>query len=535
MTRDNLFIQSPRKRAWGTVALLLCGALPFLWSGTLQAQSSRDVRVALLIAHQHGWQGDPTLRYVITGDLLPLKKILSRNGFEVVALQNPSPQKVRATFLRLQARKDIKTFLFYYSGHGGKKYFHLGPRKKMPLSHDEFIGFFRKLRVKRRIAFIDACFSGSLIRRWGKKKLRRWARLKVRPKGAKYANFSILTKAKKYKTALKGTQIITSSQSYSYESQLLKSSVFTHYLLKGLRGQADLNGDGQVSVREIYGYIQPKVKKRAEQSPRRWTQVEGGDYGLTPNQTSHLLLHAGLVGHLSVSVGNFHWRYQKNQRLAIKLRVIHGKGVVELKRGRQCYRQKVALPKGGQVRLGFRWKTVSCKRPVVALAQKGSIGISSEISQPVNHSLGVQGGLFGSPIGGSSFLTGGALLYRRNFFALQLGTWGSNVDYPNSPRSHQLLLDIRGNLGFRYHWRRMDWFIGGYAGLGLLFQNLTGDKTIAGTLFHYGVTSTLGVWLTSTMSWTLSGDFGFTLLKQGRAFRNPLGASIRTGFLFRFE
>ena len=43
----------------------------------------------------------------------------------------------------------------------------------------------------------------------------------------------------------------------------LKHGSFTHYLLRGLGGVADGNGDGIVTVNELYSYVQRTVSEHA--------------------------------------------------------------------------------------------------------------------------------------------------------------------------------------------------------------------------------------------------------------------------------
>jgi hypothetical protein len=59
----------------------------------------------------------------------------------------------------------------------------------------------------------------------------------------------------------KGRVIITASDAneVSAEKDELKHGVFTYYLLEGLRGKADLDGDGVITVDEIYRYVSLKV------------------------------------------------------------------------------------------------------------------------------------------------------------------------------------------------------------------------------------------------------------------------------------
>ncbi|MBI3297605.1 MAG: caspase family protein [Elusimicrobia bacterium] len=52
-----------------------------------------------------------------------------------------------------------------------------------------------------------------------------------------------------------------------------KHGLFTYALLKGLRGEADGDGDGKVSVDELFGYVSGQVTRRAEAMGREQTPV----------------------------------------------------------------------------------------------------------------------------------------------------------------------------------------------------------------------------------------------------------------------
>jgi uncharacterized caspase-like protein len=56
--------------------------------------------------------------------------------------------------------------------------------------------------------------------------------------------------------------------------------IFTYYLLEGMGGKADLNGDGVVTVSELYKYVEERVEKHArevggKQRPVYKGEVEG--------------------------------------------------------------------------------------------------------------------------------------------------------------------------------------------------------------------------------------------------------------------
>ena len=77
----------------------------------------------------------------------------------------------------------------------------------------------------------------------------------------------------------KGRVILTASDAneVSVEKDDLKHGVFTYYLLEGLRGKADVDGDGVITVDEIYGYVSGKVPQATgqDQHPVRKGETTG--------------------------------------------------------------------------------------------------------------------------------------------------------------------------------------------------------------------------------------------------------------------
>jgi hypothetical protein len=62
---------------------------------------------------------------------------------------------------------------------------------------------------------------------------------------------------------LKGRAVITSSKpdELSWEDPMHENSIFTHYLLKGLRGSADNPTDGVITLNELYNFVYDHTKK----------------------------------------------------------------------------------------------------------------------------------------------------------------------------------------------------------------------------------------------------------------------------------
>ena len=59
-----------------------------------------------------------------------------------------------------------------------------------------------------------------------------------------------------------GTALLMSSkgEEYSLEDGGLRSGIFSHFLVKGLKGEADTSGDKIVSVRELFNFVYKQVR-----------------------------------------------------------------------------------------------------------------------------------------------------------------------------------------------------------------------------------------------------------------------------------
>lgn len=69
----------------------------------------------------------------------------------------------------------------------------------------------------------------------------------------------------------------SSANQPSQERSDLGHGAFTYYLLEGLRGAADRNGDGAITIDEAYYYVAEKVPQATGQSqhPVKKGEVEG--------------------------------------------------------------------------------------------------------------------------------------------------------------------------------------------------------------------------------------------------------------------
>ena len=102
--------------------------------------------------------------------------------------------------------------------------------------------------------------------------------------------------------SMKGFAYMTSSSSdeVSQESERIKGSFFTHYLISGLRGAADMSHDGKVTLNEAYLYTYRETLSRTQtfvggaQHPNYNIQMNGtGDVVLTETRSGTATLTFG--------------------------------------------------------------------------------------------------------------------------------------------------------------------------------------------------------------------------------------------------
>lgn len=142
--------------------------------------------------------------------------------------------------------------LFYFSGHGGSNTF-VGHDKN--ITHTEIKEILNNSKARKKLCIADACHSGSLASSQGK---------------SKAASKEDLIE--NYYDALahssEGIALFLSSKAeeYSIESNDLGQGVFTYYYIEGLKGYADEDNDGIVTIQELYHYTKEKVEDYTRES-----------------------------------------------------------------------------------------------------------------------------------------------------------------------------------------------------------------------------------------------------------------------------
>ncbi len=207
---------------------------------SLSANAFGQERYALLVGANAGWSDDRPLAHAESDAERVQQALIEVGGFKperIELLRDPDGSEVRARLRRLsdraRASPEGAIVFFYYSGHADQKYLHL---RGMPLGWDELVAALRDMPARVRIGLFDACRSGSVLATKG---------------GAPTALFEA-----KAEEPVQGMALITSSgaDELSQETRAMQGSVFTHHFVSGLRGAADFNHDGRVTLGEAYRY-----------------------------------------------------------------------------------------------------------------------------------------------------------------------------------------------------------------------------------------------------------------------------------------
>ncbi|HEY3387501.1 MAG TPA: caspase family protein [Saprospiraceae bacterium] len=150
--------------------------------------------------------------------------------------------------------------LVYLAGHGLQGFYvptdSDGYRNRV--EYEDIKSRLSLCQARQKLVIADACYSGSLL-------------------AAKSPMFeSVDLFYKKLLSSGAGTAFLLSSKSeeFSLESQGLRQGIFSHYLVEGLKGQADTNKDKLVSLEELYSFVYSHVR---EYSGNLQTPVLAGD------------------------------------------------------------------------------------------------------------------------------------------------------------------------------------------------------------------------------------------------------------------
>ena len=200
-------------------------------------------RYGIFIGNNLGYKDEARLRFA-ERDADKIRSVFQElGGFpsqNIVMVKGQSAARARRALVAVNARIRRLTgtpsmLLVYYSGHADARSLHLG-------SSDFDLSEIKKLvegsPATFRFLILDACRSGALTRAKG---VRRGPPLRI-TLGQRLAAEGVV-----FLTA-------TSADENAHESNRVRGSYFTHFLVSGLMGAADANGDDVVVLDEIYRF-----------------------------------------------------------------------------------------------------------------------------------------------------------------------------------------------------------------------------------------------------------------------------------------
>lgn len=177
-------------------------------------------------------------------------------------------------------KKPDDLLVLYFSGHGvrdeaGALYLAVKNTTRTKLRatgiKSDFIREVMDLsRSKRQVLILDCCYSGAFPQ--GTKA--GIGGLMGMPQAFQGYGRYILTASDAIQLAWEGDKVIGKTD----------NSLFTHFLVKGLEGEADLDGDGRITVDELYDYAYEKVKySTPNQTPSKFSSQQQGEIVLRQN------------------------------------------------------------------------------------------------------------------------------------------------------------------------------------------------------------------------------------------------------------
>jgi hypothetical protein len=349
------------------------------------------IRYGLIIGANQGGPDREDLQYAAK-DAESFAQVMQEMGGLLpgnsIILLNPDIMRIEHSFAAVkrlivnQNKGDVRQeFIFYYSGHSDEEGLLIGTQK---LSYKHLRSLIATVPGDVRIAVIDSCASGIFIRTKG---------------GVKRAPFMVDSS-----TEMKGYAFLTSSSETeaAQESDAIKASFFTHYLVSGLRGAADVTQDGVVTLNEAYHYTFTETLARTEktqhgpQHPSYDIQLTGtGDLVLTDLRevTASLIIEEDVLGRIYIRnvKGDLVVELNKTAQPPMEVGLSPGTYQITVDNNATYYQAQVSLSEGRKTSLqASNLKKMRSESTYARGENEATIGLDGEYSydyMPVSFSL----------------------------------------------------------------------------------------------------------------------------------------------------
>lgn len=315
------------------------------------APDSSTSRIAMVVGANTGGFGRINLKYAVA-DANLFVEVLNRIGgvsrenslmifnpdrrifFSAMKQFNEKVASAKNSHKRVEA-------IFYYSGHSDEEGILLNGEK---IFYKEIKKNIELMRADVKIAILDSCSSGAFTRVKG---------------GSSRSPFLI---DRSYD--MKGYAFMTSSaqDEASQESEKIRGSFFTYYLISGLRGAADMTQDGRITLNEAYQYAYRETLARTEktmsgpQHPNYHIQMTGtGDVVLTDIRKSSagMVLSKDISGRIFVRGNNqiLVGEFQKYYGVPLEVSLEPGRYSILNENDKQISEMRITLSDGSKVQI----------------------------------------------------------------------------------------------------------------------------------------------------------------------------------------
>jgi len=196
---------------------------------------------------------------------------------DVTMLLNEESSKVTENIeIFFEKKKPDDLLVLFFSGHGVKdengslylavKNTNRSRLRSTAIKSDFIRGVMDECRSKRQVLILDCCNSGAFAQ------------------GTKAETGGSIGTATAFEGTGYGRVVLTASDStqFAWEGDKVigdtENSLFTHFLIKGLEGEADRDGDGRITLDELYDYTYEQIVSiTPKQTPGKWAYKQQGE------------------------------------------------------------------------------------------------------------------------------------------------------------------------------------------------------------------------------------------------------------------
>ena len=197
-------------------------------------------------------QADAAAMYELLTD--PAKGGIKESNAYLLLGKNATTRNIKKHLSKLRQIPSKSTVFVYFSGHGAKEggqaYWvtydsEIDFLAASGLSDLEIQQFFSQIPSDRVVVMLDCCYAAATV------------------KGGKASVADFDDVLKRFTGKGRAYLMAAGSGEEAIEAKDLKQSVFTHYLVEGMAGQADDNKDGVVVLTELSTYVDSHVADEA--------------------------------------------------------------------------------------------------------------------------------------------------------------------------------------------------------------------------------------------------------------------------------